>query len=95
MASQKARQKQVDTITLPDYLASALVNGDCSGLDPEGLAVLDNVLANHIPAGWYVVDVARDENGEGLEPRFTWSYRLYGGACSGGSVLDYVIHKVG
>ncbi len=41
---------------------------------------------------WYVVDVARDENGEARESRFTWFYALYADK-QGGEVLDYVVHK--
>jgi len=40
--------------------------------------------------GWSIIDVARDKSGEPDESRFTSSFRLYGGNCAGGDVLDYV-----
>lgn len=83
----------VDTITGPAFLASALVNGDESGLDAAGRETLGLFLAGHVPKGWEVVDVARDDEGDGEDSRFTWSFDLYGGDCRGGDVVDYVIHR--
>lgn len=83
---------EVDTVTAPDYWASYLVNGDHSGLESDEKAACD--VWQEGLGDWYVVDVARDESGEAQEPRFTWSYSLYGGTASGGSVVDYVAHKV-
>lgn len=81
---------KVETVTLPAFLCSALVNGDTSGLDAEGRACLARV---HDYLGDYrVIDVARDESGEPIEPRFTWSFSLYQGDATGGDVLDYVCH---
>lgn len=78
----------VDTITGPAFLASALVNGDKSGLNEKDLQVLQNFLQNHVPEGWSVVSTVDDQ-----EPRFTWYYPLYGGDAQGGDVIDYVIHR--
>ena len=80
-------------ITAPAYWASALVNGDFSGLTTEESNMLN---------AWYeaegrpnVVSIADDpETGEPQEARFTWSYELYAGplcTCHGGEVLDYVV----
>lgn len=84
---------EVEIVTLPDYLASALINGDETGLEHgEDWETYQNVLKNFIPEGWEVVGVATDDKtGDYVEPRFTWSYRLYGGLADGGSVLDYVV----
>jgi hypothetical protein len=83
---------EVDTVIGPACFASALVNGDESGLEADEIAAL-NAFEKSI-APWYVVDVKRDDDGDGHEPRFTWSYKLYGGTAEGGDVLDYVVHKV-
>jgi hypothetical protein len=79
-----------DTVTGPAFLASALVNGDTSGLDAAGLECLARFEAWIAPG--YVVDVARDADGEANEPRFTWSFDLHGGDTAGGDVVDYVVH---
>ena len=80
----------VETVTLPEAWASALINGDISGLDDREIDALDSW--DRANPGVHIVDVARDADGEGAEPRFTWSYDLYGGSARGGSVLDYVAH---
>jgi len=81
---------QKDEVTAPSVWASALVNGDTSGLDDEDEKAL-NVWADNLEkSGWTVVGVA----GEDQEPRFTWSYRQYGGTAKGGDVLDYIVHKI-
>jgi hypothetical protein len=83
-------------ITLPAAWASALVNGDQSGLDDHECALCafaERVLASD---GLRIVDVARDpDTHEPCEPYFTWRYRIYSqdqsaDAPSGGDVLDYV-----
>jgi hypothetical protein len=80
---------KTETITAPAYWAAALVNGDFSGLsNEENAALLKWQVANGNP---WVLDVARDEDGEGIGPRFTWSFDLYGGTARGGEVLDYVV----
>lgn len=82
---------KVREITLPAFLASALVNGDTSGLDDEGLACFARCI--EIAAPWEIVDVARDSEGNAEEPRFTWAFRLYGGDADGGDVLNYIAHE--
>lgn len=92
---------EVDTITAPAFWASALVNGDLSSFDSgtreesERETAAYNAFVNRLAKdGWSVVDVARDEEtGEAQEPRFTWSYALYGGTARGGDVVDYVVHR--
>jgi len=81
----------VDTITLPAFLACALINGDESGLEERDEAVLARVY--DMLGDWQVVDVCRDEEGNAEEARFSWSYAFHGGDASGGDVLDYVIHR--
>ena len=83
--------RTVTTITGPAHLASALINGDISGLDHvTGMDELDHFLK--YAEGYDIVDVARDpETGEALDPRFTWSFELHGGLnARGGEVIDYV-----
>lgn len=84
---------EVDSVTAPSAWASALVNGDESGLDDEDREALRRWAGKLAADGWYVVDVARDEQGDVVDPRFTWSYRLYGGTAGGGEVMDYVVHR--
>lgn len=78
----------------PEAWASALINGDYTGLDhADNLACAATVatLASH---GYEVVCLAIDpRTGEDYEPRFTWSYPLYGGTAQGGNVLMYVVHR--
>jgi hypothetical protein len=77
---------EVEKITLPAYWASALVNGDYSGLDVHESIRCSHALDELARDGWSVA-ACEDES------RFTWSYQLYdpGASCSGGEVLDYVI----
>ena len=85
---------ETDTITLPSYWASALVNGDYSGLSDDSEVKRVNATIDRLAAdGWHVVSTADDDDGNSVEPRFTWHYRLYdpGADCSGGEVLDYVL----
>ncbi len=86
---------ETDTITLPVYWASALVNGDYSGIegvDADHCRQTVQELAND---GWEIVGLVCDDDGEPQEARFTWHYRLYDrhASCQGGEVIDYVIHK--
>ncbi|HEX9472488.1 MAG TPA: hypothetical protein VF957_23430 [Bradyrhizobium sp.] len=85
----------VDTMTLPACWAAALVNNDYSGLDATDATACRNIVSGLASQGFRVVDVARDDNGEGADPRFTWSYDTYGGTARGGDVLDYVVHCLG
>ena len=80
----------INTVTLPAYWASALVNGDYSGLDDAEAARCEAAEAKLAEDGWSVVSTADDD-----EPRFTWSYKLYDpeADCSGGEVLDYTVLK--
>lgn len=77
-------------VTGPAYWASALVNGDRSGLGAEECAQLDAWLKREGRPN--IVDVARDDDGNGQDPRFTWHFRLYAPECDcdGGEVLDYL-----
>lgn len=84
---------ETDTVTAPAYWASALVNGDLSGMEDEEIAAMEAYFGPLKAEGWYVVGVVRDEDGEGQEPWFTWSFDLYGGTAKGGDILDYVIHR--
>ena len=83
---------KVDTVTLPAYYASAFVNGDFSGLTSEGVEHANKLIAELQADGMTIVDVARDEDGNGIEARFTRYFRNYGGDADGGDVLDYVVH---
>ncbi|MBS3648826.1 hypothetical protein KEU06_09430 [Pseudaminobacter sp. 19-2017] len=83
---------EVDTVTAPAYWASALINGDESGMEDHEIKAMEMWLKGL--GDFYVVDVARDEAGESQEARFTWSYELYGGTAQGGDVLDYVVHRI-
>ena len=69
-----------DTMTLPAYWASALINGDYSSLEDK--AEIERVKA--FARKYDFVDCTD-------EPRFTWSYNLYdiGAEVAGGEVLDY------
>ena len=76
-----------DTTTLPAYWASALINGDYSGLEDEAEAARCAAKVEELADdGWSIVSCED-------EARFTWSYNLYdtGADCSGGDVLDYTI----
>lgn len=76
-------------ISGPAVWASALVNGDFSGLEPGEDAKVAAWLARE---GVRVVDVARDAEGEAKEPRFSWHMDLHCPEldCKGGDVLHYV-----
>lgn len=83
---------KVFTATAPAYWASYLINGDESGLDAREIALADRWLARHAPA--YVVDAARDETGEIINPRFSWQYGMIAGdsESAGGEIIDYLMH---
>lgn len=78
------------TITLPDYWASYIINGDASGLTEDERAICDRAIERECGDDWTIVDVSDD----GL--RFTWSYRLYNpeADCDGGSVVDYTAIRI-
>ena len=71
---------EVSEVTLPAYYASAFVNGDFSGIETDDerqhvQGILDSLASD----GWAIVDVKRDEEGNGEEPRFTWLFQMYNG----------------
>lgn len=76
-------------ITAPAYWSSYLVNGDASGLSADEKAQADAWLAREEVK---VIDLERDNDGEIVDARFTWSYGLYApdSDVKGGEVLDYV-----
>jgi hypothetical protein len=77
--------REVEEITAPSHWASYLINGDDSGMEPEEVAACNEWQDKIKP--WYVVSTTDEE------PRFTWSYKLYGGTAAGGEVMDYVCYK--
>lgn len=83
---------RVETVTLPAFLASALVNGDMSGLESDDdRATLARALA--YLGEWRVVDVACDDEGRAQEPRFTWYMEIYDvDEWRAGEALDYICH---
>jgi len=78
----------VTQITAPAAWASYLVNGDASGLSDEERAQADAWLERE---GVRIVDVERDENGEPLDPYFTWHMDVHAPELgfAGASALDY------
>tara|TARA_R100000306_G_C4302778_1_gene105977 strand:+ start:162 stop:446 length:285 start_codon:yes stop_codon:yes gene_type:complete len=72
-------------ITAPSIWASYLINGDSSGITEQ-----DKIDADRYLKDVDIVDVVRDDDGEGMNPYFTWQYQLHGGDYEGGEVLDYV-----
>lgn len=70
------------TFEAPEHWAPYLINGDASGLSDVERKQADSYLEAELPEGAHVVSC-------GDESRFTWSYRLYGGDASGGSVLEF------
>lgn len=84
---------ETTVITAPAYWACAFVNGDISGMEDSEIEAFEAF--NESLDGWQIVDVARDDDGESNEPRFTWSFALHGGTACGGEVLDYVAHRYG
>lgn len=87
----RTRALEVDTIELPAYWASFLIDGDASGFTgSEELARAERVIEELAEDGWEIIAV-EDE----AEPRFTWCYQLYdaGADCSGGEVLRYVMTR--
>jgi hypothetical protein len=84
---------EVNVITAPADWACYLINGDCSGMEDDDIAACDK-WANDLykDAGWYVVDLERDEGGDS-EAEFSHQYGSLGGTAQAGDVADYVIHK--
>lgn len=76
---------EVETIPGPAHLASALINGDTSGLDESGELDLEHFLK--YVEGYAIVSVEGDEY-------FSWSFDLHGGRAKGGMLVDYIAHKL-
>lgn len=69
---------QVSDIELPAFLASALVNGDTSGLDCDDIISLANI--ERALGSWYVVATDGD----------SFVGRCFGRLCE---VQKYIIHR--
>lgn len=72
---------RIETVKLPAFLASALVNGDASGLDEDDDKWLAEALA-YLGDG-NVVDVG--------EPYFSWTCELPGWGRCGADMADYIV----
>lgn len=86
-ACEYVQCKKSDTVTLPAYWASLLINGDDSGFsDPAELRRACAAKHDLMREGWRVVDAG--------EPRFTNNYGLYDPGVEGvqsGEVIEYTI----
>ena len=82
-------REQIVTVQAPAHMASYLVNNDTSGVTAEEILAVEEWLE-----GLEILDVARDADGDCLDPHFTWSFDLYGGTASGGDVLDYIAREL-
>ena len=82
-------REQIVTVQAPAHMASYLVNNDTSGVTAEEILAVEEWLD-----GLEILDVARDAEGECLDPHFTWSFDLYGGTARGGDVLDYIAREL-
>ena len=76
------------TVTAPAHMSCYLIYGDMGGVSDEEIQAVDAHLE-----GLDVIDVARDADGNCLEPSFTWSFGDCGGTARGGDVLDYIARK--
>ena len=83
---------ETERVTLPASWASALVNGEWSGLedDAEDAAACRAWIAEAVEEGWRVVDVARDGEGNAEDPWFSSSASLHGSPYSGAELLTYL-----
>jgi hypothetical protein len=77
------------TVTAPAHMASYLVNNDASGVTADEIQAVEAYLE-----GLEILDVARDAEGQCLEPSFSWSFGHCGGTASGGDVLDYLAREL-
>lgn len=80
---------ETDTITLPAYWASAIINDDWTGISDDAEAERCRRQIDQLAMdGWRIVST------EG-EAYFTWSYKVHdpGADCTGGEVIDYVIYR--
>lgn len=82
---------QSDMVTAPAHWACYLINGDAGMMDDSDIAACDAFSARL--GAWYIVDVARNENGDAIEARFSWHCRYYGATYSGGDLIDYMVHR--
>lgn len=82
---------EVDRVTLPAHWASALINGDVSGLDDDEADQARMMMHKLATDGWQVVGT-HDE-----EPRFTWNYQVHNphSPYKGGDVMDFIVHRHG
>lgn len=94
-AARRTLAIDTSTVTGPAAWASALVNGDDSGLDADDELYLKRWVENLGKDGWYVVATVEDQ-----EPRFTNRFDLYSGGMkqnghliTGGDVVDYIVHR--
>lgn len=80
---------EVDTISLPSHWASALVNGDFSGVEDEDARHIELMMSKLGQEGWHVVGTSDEE------PRFTNHYQVHNpySQSHGGEVMDFVIHR--
>lgn len=68
------------------YWASAIINGDESGLDEAEVSLLYAWMDCTLAEGEYIVDCG--------EPYFSWSYGLHTGAdVRGGDLVTYTVHR--
>lgn len=83
---------EIETVVAPASWATALVNGDWSGLElePADAAACRAWVADQSAEGWQIVDVARDESGEAQDPWFSWSADLHGSPSRGSDLVMYV-----
>lgn len=71
--------------------ASALVNGDYSGLNAEETAALQHWLEVELSPTQRVLDVKRDTDGDAEDPWFSWSFYMYTHTeYRGGELLTYI-----
>ena len=82
-------REQIITVTAPAHMASYLVNNDPSGVSAEDIQAVEIWLD-----GLEIIDVARDADGQCLEPSFSWSFGDCGGPARGGDVLDYIAREL-
>ena len=77
------------TVTAPAHMAAYLVNNDPSGVTADEIQAVEAYLD-----GLEILDVARDAEGQCLEPSFSWSFDHCGGTARGGDVLDYLAREL-
>lgn len=79
----------IETVTViaPAFLASALVNGDVSGINDShsDMGMYHDVL-NYLSANGLMVVSCGDSF-------FSWSFDQHFGDCSGGDLCEYVCYK--